>query len=165
MSKLAELERQIEAERAAAAQADWEAGQAQARKAAEEQRRRAEGPLGKAVDRLEQEAGRALERAQQTAAETPLPPLDLRFLARRLLLGTSMPAPEEWEGPHVRINQQDPAAVAIWHVVDTAQRARREAEQQLGLAHAITARADKIECAAWSAYQQRMRELAGELSG
>lgn len=160
MSKIAELEREIEAERAAAARAEREA--AQARKAAEQARKAAEGPLSRAVEALERQAGRALERAQQLAAGAPLPPLDLRFLARRLLLGTSEPAPGEWEGPHVRINHQDQAAATIWTVVDTAQRVRREAEQQLGLDHAITARADKIECAAWTAYQQRIRQLSGE---
>jgi hypothetical protein len=162
MSKLAELEQQIEAERTAAAQADWEAGQARARKAAEEQRRQAEGPLGKAVGDLERKAKRALERAQQTAAGAPLPGLDARLHARRLLIGTLTPPPGLFAEPQAVVTREDPAAAMIWDVLDQAQRAVREAERQLGPGHTVTARADTIECELWRAFQARIRQIAGE---
>jgi hypothetical protein len=159
VTRIAELEQEIEAEREAISRAGREAEQA--RKAADAERRRAGAELARTADALEAEAGEALDRARQIAAGAPRPSSDSRYLARRILLGTAI-APDDFDGPHVLVNNEDQAAAVIYDIVDRAQQVRLAAEQQLGQDHAVTGRADRVECAAWSAYMARLRVLAGE---
>jgi hypothetical protein len=161
MSKIAELEREIAEEREAEARAGAEA--VQAAKAADSERRRAEAELAKTVAELEKTAAAVVATAAEVAAAAPVPSLQDRLMARRLLLGTLIQAPDDTGGPVGVVLRESGAAALLWGTLEGAQRVRRDAESQLGPSHPLTARADKAECGLWRAFAALLRQVAGEV--
>jgi hypothetical protein len=160
VSKIAELEREIAAEREAEARAEAEA--AQAIKTAEAERRRAEAGLGKTIATAEKTATAVLATAAEVADRAPLPALGHRLMARRLQLGTLLQAPGDLGGPVGVVLREDGAAHLLYSTLEDTQRIRRDAEEQLGPDHPLTARADACECGLWRAFLARLRQVAGE---